>query len=509
MTTDTLLELASILNQTTTFSESLHLVSQKASAIFNARGCTILMINPLSRETIKSVHHEGKVIRSPASRSLLNQISGWMIQNRSSFITSDLGHDRRFRTKNMEQDPIGSVLGALLWCRGTPIGTLILFNKYGDTGFDAADRALLEKLAIIVSPFLYNAEKIQRYFAPPLSGASLIAKYRDLGLIGKSQPFLDMLAEIEGASKSEVRVLLQGASGTGKELVARAIHQLSNRRQIPFVAIDCGAIPANLVESELFGHVKGSFTGATTDRKGLFEQADGGTLFLDEIANLPLEIQAKLMRVLQEGEVRPVGSNTSKKIDVRIISASSQFLQELMNTGVFRQDLYYRIHVLPIYVPALAERRIDIPMLVDIFIRKFSAREGKVVSSFSPLLIDFIRSREWPGNIRELEYFVERLIVMSPDGARVIDVDSLPRDFEAEFKHFLATRGQAEQQPLVEALDRVEKEIIRNMLIASDWNQSQAARRLALSEANLRFRMKRLHIVRPSEVVKEPKSGEA
>jgi len=501
--TDALIELAQLLCQTVTFSEVLRLVSQKAATFLNAETCSILMINPLSRETIKSVHHEGRTVKSDRYRPVQNQVSGWMIKNRCSFLTEDIGRDRRFKVTRLKESNPRSMIGVLLVVDGMPIGTLILQKKYRDASFTEDELSFLEKFASIVSPFLYNAEKIQMYFSPPIPAMALIEKYKDVGLIGKSEPFVEMLTGIEAAIKSDVRILLQGASGTGKELVARAIHNLSARHPQPFVAVDCGAIPSSLVESELFGHVRGAFTGANTDRKGLFEKANGGTLFLDEIANLPFDIQSKLLRVLQENEVRPVGSDTSKKINVRVVSASSQALQELINEGRFRQDLFFRLHVFPIYVPSLSERKKDIPLLVDFFIKEFSAQQKKEVGTFAPVLLDFVKHREWPGNVRELENFVERIIVLSPDSVKQVDVEVLPRDLQKDFKEFLTKHAESDELSLIKTLASYEKDIMVKTLVALNWNQSKAARKLAISEANLRFRMKRLGILRPKEIIKE------
>jgi len=235
-----------------------------------------------------------------------------------------------------------------LQCEGIVIGYLLVMNKCDGETFDEAALRLLEKMAAIAAPFLSNVPKIQEYFAAPLPEAALLNKYAPLGLLGKSKPFIELLKAVEAAAHCDVRVLLEGRTGTGKELVARAIHKLSERSAQPFIALDCGAIPPNLIESELFGHVKGAFTGATRDRTGLIAEANQGALFMDEIANLPLEMQAKLMRVLQEGEVRPVGSNRSHKVDVRIISASSLPLNDLVVQQKFREDLYYRLLVYPV-----------------------------------------------------------------------------------------------------------------------------------------------------------------
>ena len=224
------------------------------------------------------------------------------------------------------------------------------------------------------------------------------------GLIGNSSVMEQVAEMIQVVAGSGAPVLVQGESGTGKEVVARSIHRLSFRRDEPFVVVDCGSLPETLLESELFGHVKGAFTGAMYDRKGLFEEAEGGTLFLDEIADTTSTFQAKLLRVLQEGEIKPVGTNRSKKVDVRIISASNKPLEELVKQKAFRGDLYYRLAVLPIQLSPLRDRREDIPLLTDHFIKRACLKNGRSLLSVDSDVYQVLMERSWPGNVRELEH---------------------------------------------------------------------------------------------------------
>jgi transcriptional regulator with PAS, ATPase and Fis domain len=327
--------------------------------------------------------------------------------------------------------------------------------------------------------------------------ATLLAKYEALGLLGQSKKFVELLQAIEAASRCDVRVLLEGQSGTGKELIARAIHKLSVRCDRPFLAIDCGAIAANLIESEIFGHVKGAFTGATSDRKGLLEEADQGTLFMDEIVNLPMDMQAKFMRVLQEGEVRPVGSNKTRRVDVRIITASSDSLRKLVDEQKFREDLFYRLHVYPLHVPPLDERHEDIPLLAHYFLKKFAARQGKQAESFHEQLLDFMQQRHWAGNIRELENLIERLVTLAEPHMNVLDQEILPQDLRKEMKKYETSQQDAGvTKPLNESLAEYEEQVIRAALAASNWNIAKTARALKVAEQTLRYKMGRLGIVR-------------
>ncbi|UAL11252.1 sigma-54-dependent transcriptional regulator [Caulobacter segnis] len=232
-------------------------------------------------------------------------------------------------------------------------------------------------------------------------------------LIGDS-PVMTMVKRMgERAAKSAIPVLITGESGVGKELIARAVHGSSDRAGKPFVAVNCGAIPENLVESILFGHEKGSFTGASDKHLGKFKEADGGTLFLDEVGELPLDVQVKLLRALQEGEIDPIGSKRSLKVDVRIVSATNRDLQQAVSAGLFREDLYYRLNVFPLEAPSLRERRQDIPALVEAFIRRFNVEEGKRVIGASPETLQLLTAFDWPGNVRQLENTVYRAIVLA------------------------------------------------------------------------------------------------
>lgn len=278
-------------------------------------------------------------------------------------------------------------------------------------------------------------------------------------------------------------------------MVARAVHQLSSRSEKKFVAIDCGAIQPNLVESELFGHVKGAFTGAAKDRTGLFEEANGGTLFMDEINNLPVDMQSTLLRVLQDEEIRPVGSNQIRKVNVRIITASSSSLRKLVNDNKFREDLYYRLNVYPIYVPPLEERAEDIPLIAEHFLKKFSSEQNKDIDGFHEEVLDYMKQRHWAGNIRELENFVERLVTLTAKNKEVIDRKMLPSEFQSELKKFKKDTRQIQiSKSLSESLIDYEVQIIRTALNNCNWNQSKAARVLNISEHDMRYKMKKLKI---------------
>jgi len=300
------------------------------------------------------------------------------------------------------------------------------------------------------------------------------------GLIGSSEGMCEVFIAISKASSASATVLITGESGTGKELAARAIHYSSVRPSAPFVPVNCGGIPEGLLESELFGHVKGAFTGATESRAGFFHAADGGTIFLDEISDMSLAMQVKLLRVLQDKEVCMVGSNRTRKVDVRILAATNKDLQGLVKKGLFREDLFYRLNVITIIIPPLRERGDDILLLAHHFLTQFAAESGKATPGFSDEALQSLRSYNWPGNVRELENVIQRLVVMT-DGD-VIEVPDLP-----DLCRFSALRKTGFTRTLAE----VESEYITNVLASVDGNKTRAAEILGIDRKTLREKLKR------------------
>jgi two-component system, NtrC family, response regulator AtoC len=314
--------------------------------------------------------------------------------------------------------------------------------------------------------------------------AELGRRYEYDNIVGRSEAMQEIFATIDRVAPSRATVLLAGESGVGKDLIARAIHFHSPRRDRPLVKINCTAIPENLMESELFGYEKGAFTGAAGTKPGKFEQADTGTVFLDEIGDVPAAIQVKLLRILQEREFERLGSNVTRHIDVRVIAATNQDLRAALEQGTFREDLYYRLNVVPINIPPLRERREDIRLMANHFLKKLAPDAGRDVESITDAAMEKLLNYHWPGNVRELENVIERGLILCR--GKELDVDDIkletaprPRT-QNDGQHFL---------PEGLTLDQYEQEIIREALKRADGNKSQAARMLGLTRNALRYRL--------------------
>lgn len=305
-------------------------------------------------------------------------------------------------------------------------------------------------------------------------------------IIGKSPQMKEVLELVANIAETNSTVLIQGASGTGKEVIARAIHLKSLRREMPFIAANCAAIPRELLESELFGHEKGAFTGATYTKKGRFEQADGGTLFLDEVGEMSLSAQVHLLRVLQEKEFRKVGGTELIKVDARIISSSNKDLEQAVKEGRFREDLFYRLNVIAIYLPKLNERKDDIPLLVDHLLTKYGLESGRGKKTMSPEAMALMMKHAWPGNVRELENVIERAVILSKD--IVIKPEYLPQIVKKE--------PQGDHRVFIQdrSLEEMEKQYIYGVLRENNWNKSKSSRILGIERMTLYHKIKKYNL---------------
>ena len=307
-------------------------------------------------------------------------------------------------------------------------------------------------------------------------------------IICQSEAFKKVLRKIEQVAETDATVLILGETGTGKELIARAVHNISARKDRAIVKVNCAALPANLIESELFGHEKGAFTGALTRKQGRFELAEKGTIFLDEIGDLPLDLQVKLLRILQEGEFERVGGTQTFKVDVRVIAATNRDLDKAIEAGEFRQDLFYRLNVFPIILPPLCERKWDVPLLIHHFVQKYTAKIGRNISNIPKEVVDTLEAYSWPGNVRELENVIERAVIVSED--QIIKIDEV---LEIRKSQRMERRNSG-------TLEEVEVEHIQRVLNETNWQisgKNGAAERLGINASTLRSRMQKLGIEKP------------
>jgi two-component system, NtrC family, response regulator AtoC len=314
---------------------------------------------------------------------------------------------------------------------------------------------------------------------------------REIGfanIISRNRRMQEIFSLVRKVCDFKTTVLITGESGTGKELIARAIHFEGARKRAPFVAVNCAAIPETLLESELFGHVKGAFTDAVSDKAGLFEQADGGTLFLDEIGEMPLSLQVKLLRVLQDEEIKRVGGSSSKKVDVRVVSATSRNLEEDAAAGRFREDLFFRLNVFTLSLPPLRERLDDLPLLTGHFLARFSQKFGKTVSSLSPDAMAALNAYSWPGNVRELENAIERGVILS-EGV-VISVEQLPGRITGRAQVDPGRQFTGESLSIPQTGEAMERELIRRALESTGGNRTHAAKMLEISLRSLLYKIK-------------------
>ncbi len=422
-----------------------------------------------------------------------------VVRERAAVLAADAPSES-FSSESLLGASIRSTIGVPLWKGDEILGVLQVDNRATPGMFDSADLEALGVLAASSSLAIANARLVRRLLAAEeqlqkentfLKGRERAKQSGATEIIGQSRAMRDLLTQLDKVVDTRVTVLIEGETGTGKELIASAVHYRSRRRGKLFVAQNCAALPENLLESELFGHKRGSFTGATEEKRGLFDVADGGTLFLDEVTEMPLSLQAKLLRVLQEGEIRPVGATHTKIVDVRIVAACNRNLEKEVEAGRFRQDLYYRLKVFPIRVPPLRERRDDVPLLAGHFLQKYTREVGRPVAGFAQGAMELLMSYEWPGNVRELENEVQRLVIQVDAGAFITPDLLSPRvrQMEATIAQAGAVKGT-----LKEMVEQVEKYFILETLREHGNNKTSAAKTLGITREGLHKKLKQLGI---------------
>jgi len=465
--------------------------------LVNADEGSIQLLRPSTGTTRCTLIREEKKDRGLLDKRLDDFMTGWVLKQKSPLLTDDLSSLLELMELPKRYSGIRSILAAPLLANKKTIGAVNLIRTNESDVFTSTNKLLVSNLAAQIGDFIEDAELREQLFVENVRlRKDLDERFSVHGIIGKSPAIKEVFRLLEQIIPTEARVVITGESGTGKELIAKCIHYAGPRKDLPFVAVDCGALPTNLLESELFGYVRGAFTGANQNRRGLIEEANGGTLFLDEITNMNSEIQAKLLRVLQEGEVRPLGANKTKKVDVRVIVAASENLDEQVSTGSFRSDLFYRLNVVSIHSPPLRERIEDIPALTEVFLQKFAKKHGKAVRKISPQALQTLEQYSWPGNIRELENIIERAVVMINLKEQILHPENFPPAIGSlvtgKNSYDLVLSGD-----LPSLVANYERDIIQRVLFHHNWNQTAAAKALNISERVMRYKIEKLGLRKP------------
>jgi len=424
-------------------------------------------------------------------------IAGWVAQKNKSLIVNDAANDKR-HLRNIGEEinfTCKTIMAVPMHVKGECIGVLEVINKNDNGTFTQEDVEWLEIFANQAALALINVRHIEEAKNEIKQLQDKITNEQYHTIITKSPVILEKLEIIDKVAKTDSSVLLLGESGVGKELFAEQIHLRSKRRGNPFVRVNCAAIPEGLLESELFGHVKGAFTSAVATRKGRFENADNGTIFLDEIGDLPLSLQAKILRVIQERKFEKVGSDTTVKINVRIIAATNKDIEKLAQNGSFRQDLYYRLNVFPVFIPPLRERPEDVIELADFFLKNFMQETKKQFNGFTKDAVDAMLSYQWPGNVRELQNCVERACVMGKNS--FITAQDIFLKTGAQIKADKLSDNDVFKTPvrdLKAAISAFKSGFILKVLEENNWNQTETARALAIQRTYLSRLIKELQI---------------
>ena len=477
----------------------------KIKAVFSVEGASIALHDAGNKEFyfIRTVEEQRSGAQMQMDKMRFPDdygVAGWVLRKGRSVTILDVSQDERFFDGlDIQKDfSTRSMICVPLKTRKGVIGVLYALNKL-EGEFTPKEAMLLEIISGTIAVAIENAKfygEIKQY-ASSLEKENIRLKsevqdrYNVQGIIGTSAPMrrvFDLLDRVAGTTTS---VLIQGATGTGKELIAKVIHYNSPLKDKPFVAENCGALSENLLESELFGHVKGAFTGAIADKKGLFELAEGGTVFLDEIADMPPTMQIKLLRVLQEGQVRPVGGSRYLDVNFRLITSTNRNLLEEVNNGSFRDDLFYRIQVFPVVVPPLAERKEDIPILVTHFLEKLAEKFNRPVKRLTPRALEYLMQFNWPGNVRELENEIERALTLAGEDSEIKE-RYLSEKIIGPGEH--ATTADFAGLTLQQVTEQMERQMVARALHETGGNRSHAARKLGLTRQGLLNKIARYKI---------------
>jgi Nif-specific regulatory protein len=491
---ETLIEINTLINsEYSDGRELLRTIIESATRLMEAEASSLLLVNPENNKLYFEISLGAK--GPEVQRFSLNMgegIAGWVAANNRSLIVNDVESDSRFFADISKKInfPTKAILAVPMRIKERCVGVIEIINKIDGGNFSEEDLEWLEIFATQAAIAVQNSRSLQKVQEEITLLQDKIQTDKGYHtFIGESNSIREKLEIALRAARTDSSVLLLGESGVGKELFAEQIHLHSPRSNNPLIRVNCAALPENLLESELFGHVKGAFTGASSDRRGRFELADRGTIFLDEIGDLPLNLQVKLLRVIQHRVFERVGGAEPLKVDVRIIAATNKDIEAEVESGRFRADLYYRLNVLPIYIPPLRERRDDIPNLADFFLKRFNREIKKQITGFAPEAMEVLLSYSWPGNVRELENAVERAVVITQTDTITPDLFVMDQISERDED---AYKGRS----LKEAVNIFKKHYIRQTLDMNRWNQTKTAKLLGIQRTYLSRLIKELNINR-------------
>ncbi|MEZ0343918.1 MAG: sigma 54-interacting transcriptional regulator [Caldimicrobium sp.] len=483
-----LFEVSRVLSSSFNLKENLYRAMEILSDYLDMRRGTITLLDRETGELRIEVAYGLTSEQIARGRYKIGEgIVGRVVERGEPMVVPDIGKEPLFLNRTgarIEKDNI-SFLCVPIKFKDEILGVLSVDRIFDETISFEEDLRVLEIVATLISQALklYHAFYEERARREELE-QELKERYAFQNIIYASPEMKEIIKTALKVAPTKATVLLRGESGTGKELLARAIHYASPRAKNPFVAINCAAIPETLLEAELFGYEKGAFTGAFTSKKGKFELADGGTIFLDEVGDLPLSLQGKLLRVIQEQAFERLGGTKTVKVDVRIIAATHRNLEEMVERGEFREDLYWRLNVVPIFIPPLRERKKDIPLLVDYFIKKFNQIYGKDIK-IKPEALEILLDYPFPGNVRELENLIERLILLAE--GQWIEEEALQRILKVK----TVIPSSPKKEGLLKELEKIEKERILKVLEECNFNQSKAAKILGLTRRQLSYRLQK------------------
>lgn len=491
---NTLISTSLLINSNyTNLSVLLEKIVESAMAVVEGEAASLLMLEPDRKSLRFEIAIGPKGLEAKKIILGLDGIAGWTVKNNKSVIINNVLDDPRFDPTVQEHTGYinRNMIAVPMQVKDKCIGVIEVLNKADGKDFDSEDLQILELFANQTAIAYENAKHYKKSREEIIRLQDQIQQDKGYHtLIAKSKIMLEKLELCKSIASSDAAVLILGESGVGKELIAEQLHLNSKRIEEPFIRVNCAALPEGLLESELFGHVKGAFTDALNDRIGRFELADGGTIFLDEIGDIPLKLQTKLLRVLQEMSFERVGSSKTIKINTRIIAATNKNIEDLVRKGKFRSDLYYRLNVLPLYIPPLRERKEDIPALANFFLHKFTRELKKDFLGFSPGALNLINTYSWPGNIRELENAIERACVLGKPpyiekkdlliktGLRDINSDDI-ENYDRDLKT---------------AINDFKKSYIIAVLEKHKWNQTVASTALGIQRTYLSRLLKELEI---------------